>query len=183
MYRVGVLHSHPLIAWAVDRVLATVPDLQVSVLEAQEQAEPPTELVALSLDVLVTDRMPGATQLVRPLASRILLMSPAPAARPVPGVDRYLWDRLSPNALARAVHDAALDVRPSAHPAPAVSVRDELSQREQQVLDFIAEGLTHAQTARRLGISQHTVDTYVKRIRSKLGVGNKAELARLALSR
>ncbi|MDF6040983.1 helix-turn-helix transcriptional regulator [Streptomyces sp. JH14] len=62
-------------------------------------------------------------------------------------------------------------------------MRDELSQREEQVLDFIAEGLTHAQTARGLGISQHTVDTYVKRIRSKLGAGNKAELARLAMSR
>ncbi|MEV6796561.1 LuxR C-terminal-related transcriptional regulator [Streptomyces sp. NPDC051320] len=178
-----MLHSHPLIAWAVDRALATVPDLEVNVLEAQEQAEPPTELTAFSLDVLVTDRMPGAAQLVRPLASRILLMTPAPAARLVPGVDSCLWDRMSPNDLARAVHAAALDVRPSVHPAPAVSVRVELSQREQQCLDFIAAGLTHGQTARRLGISQHTVDTYVKRIRSKLGVGNKAELARLALSR
>ena len=35
--------------------------------------------------------------------------------------------------------------------------------------------------AARLGISPHTVDTYVKRIRVKLGVGNKAELTRAAL--
>jgi DNA-binding NarL/FixJ family response regulator len=53
-----------------------------------------------------------------------------------------------------------------------------LSVREEQVLRQISRGLTHSQVARRLGISQHTVDTYVKRIRAKLGLGNKAELTR-----
>ena len=57
----------------------------------------------------------------------------------------------------------------------------QLSEREEQVLSQIARGLTHGQIATRLGISPHTVDTYVKRIRSKLGVGNKAELTRAAL--
>lgn len=56
-----------------------------------------------------------------------------------------------------------------------------LSEREDQVLRHIAHGFTHGQVATRLGISPHTVDTYVKRIRSKLGVGNKAELTRAAL--
>jgi len=56
-----------------------------------------------------------------------------------------------------------------------------LSLREEQVLRQIARGLTHGQIATRLGISPHTVDTYVKRIRAKLGVGNKAELTRAAL--
>jgi DNA-binding NarL/FixJ family response regulator len=56
-----------------------------------------------------------------------------------------------------------------------------LSSRESQVLAQIARGLTHGQIATRLGISPHTVDTYVKRIRTKLGVGNKAELTRFAL--
>lgn len=57
-----------------------------------------------------------------------------------------------------------------------------LSTREHQVLQQIALGLTHHQIGRRLGISQHTVDTYVKRIRAKLGLGNKAELTRAALA-
>ncbi|MFJ9036793.1 response regulator transcription factor [Streptomyces sp. NPDC102406] len=56
-----------------------------------------------------------------------------------------------------------------------------LSDREKQVLRQISRGLTHGQIATRLGISPHTVDTYVKRIRAKLGVGNKAELTRVAL--
>jgi DNA-binding NarL/FixJ family response regulator len=58
-----------------------------------------------------------------------------------------------------------------------------LSARESQVLTHIAHGLTHSQIATRLGISPHTVDTYVKRIRTKLGIGNKAELTRFALLR
>ncbi|RPF35118.1 response regulator transcription factor [Streptomyces sp. TLI_185] len=56
-----------------------------------------------------------------------------------------------------------------------------LSPREQEVLRFIALGMTHGQVARRIGISHHTVDTYVKRVRSKFSVGNKAELTRIAL--
>lgn len=57
-----------------------------------------------------------------------------------------------------------------------------LSPREQEVLRHIADGFTHDQVARRIGISRHTVDTYVKRIRSKLGVGNKAQLVRAAMA-
>ncbi len=64
---------------------------------------------------------------------------------------------------------------------PARADRHPLSDREEQVLRQIAHGLTHGQVATRLGISPHTVDTYVKRIRAKLGVGNKAELTRAAL--
>lgn len=56
-----------------------------------------------------------------------------------------------------------------------------LSRREQQVLTHIAGGSTHDQIARRLGISPHTVHTYVQRIRAKLGPANKAELTRMAL--
>lgn len=58
-----------------------------------------------------------------------------------------------------------------------------LSAREEQTLDLIAEGFTHAQVATRLGVSKATVDTYVERIRSKLQVGNKAELTRAAMER
>ncbi|MFI1203000.1 response regulator transcription factor [Streptomyces sp. NPDC020883] len=68
------------------------------------------------------------------------------------------------------------------HPSQADRSVDALSPREQEVLRFIAAGMTHGQVSRRIGISQHTVDTYVKRVRSKLSVGNKAELTRIALS-
>ncbi|WP_369174188.1 LuxR C-terminal-related transcriptional regulator [Streptomyces sp. R28] len=77
-------------------------------------------------------------------------------------------------------------VLPEGHTANCPTERHDpltlnLSAREEQVLSQISRGLTHGQIATRLGISPHTVDTYVKRIRAKLGVGNKAELTRVAL--
>jgi DNA-binding NarL/FixJ family response regulator len=71
--------------------------------------------------------------------------------------------------------------RESASNPVAENPGKQLSEREDQVLRQISRGLTHSQIATRLGISPHTVDTYVKRIRAKLGVGNKAELTRAAL--
>ena len=70
-------------------------------------------------------------------------------------------------------------------PATAEAASDipVLSPREEEALDLIARGLTHAQAASRMGVSRATVDTYVERIRAKLHVGNKAELARAAIER
>ncbi len=70
-----------------------------------------------------------------------------------------------------------------ATPAAPSTVRPALSAREEQTLAYIARGFTHAQVASRMGVSKATVDTYVERIRSKLQVGNKAELTRAALER
>lgn len=55
-----------------------------------------------------------------------------------------------------------------------------LSKRESLVLALVGDGYTNDQIARRIGISKHTVDTYLRRIRSKLNLGNKAQLARAA---
>jgi DNA-binding NarL/FixJ family response regulator len=56
----------------------------------------------------------------------------------------------------------------------------ELARREVETLRWLAAGLTHRQIARRMALTEATVSTYVKRIRSKLGVGNKADLTRKA---
>jgi DNA-binding NarL/FixJ family response regulator len=83
-------------------------------------------------------------------------------------------------AAGRRVTPYDWDTEPAAEPT-AVLAHYHLSEREGQVLSQISHGLTHGQVATRLGISPHTVDTYVKRIRAKLGLGNKAELTRAAL--
>jgi len=87
------------------------------------------------------------------------------------------------NTLARAIRVAAHPMDGCAYPGSEQVPKAEtsLSEREEQVLNYIACGYTHGQVARRLGISPHTVDTYVKRIRAKLAVGNKAELTRAAV--
>lgn len=56
-----------------------------------------------------------------------------------------------------------------------------LAPREIETLRWIALGYTHAQAARRMGLSEATVHTYAKRIRAKLNVNNKAELTRMAI--
>lgn len=85
--------------------------------------------------------------------------------------------------LVQAIRLAAQPVAASGRVETEEAPRTEtaLSGREEQVLRYIALGYTHGQVARRLGISPHTVDTYVKRIRAKLDIGNKAELTRAAV--
>lgn len=55
-----------------------------------------------------------------------------------------------------------------------------LTERETEVLRLIAKGMTQAETARLLGISQHTVSGYVKELYRKLNVSSRAEAALLA---
>jgi DNA-binding NarL/FixJ family response regulator len=90
--------------------------------------------------------------------------------------DGRLW---SPDSMPATVHGCG-----AAEPLERVGSLDAaaLSPRERQVMLFIAQGKTHDQVARQLGISRNTVDTYVKRIRSKIGMGNKADMTRAALA-
>ncbi|MFJ3639681.1 LuxR C-terminal-related transcriptional regulator [Streptomyces sp. NPDC090108] len=64
---------------------------------------------------------------------------------------------------------------------PAMSTPALLAHREVETLRLVAAGLTHRQIARRMGLTEATVSTYVKRIRNKLAVGNKADLTRKAI--
>ncbi|MFL6076564.1 MAG: helix-turn-helix transcriptional regulator [Mycobacteriales bacterium] len=70
---------------------------------------------------------------------------------------------------------------PLVSPATAAALR-RLSRRERETLAYIGAGYTHQQTATRMAISTATVNTFVSRIRTKLGVGNKAELTQLAVA-
>ncbi len=56
-----------------------------------------------------------------------------------------------------------------------------LSDREEEVLIHLSQGLTYLQIGRRMGIAHSTVDTYLRRIRAKTGIRNSAELVRLGV--
>lgn len=45
-----------------------------------------------------------------------------------------------------------------------------LSKREYQILCLMKEGLLNKQIAKRLGISEKTVSTYISRMRLKMGI-------------
>jgi DNA-binding NarL/FixJ family response regulator len=58
-----------------------------------------------------------------------------------------------------------------------------LTQRETEVLQQLALGLTNKQIARALGISEHTVKFHISAIYGKLGVMNRAEAVHAGIRR
>jgi DNA-binding NarL/FixJ family response regulator len=70
---------------------------------------------------------------------------------------------------------------PVSLPIPLPDKQTNLSPRQVETLRLVANGYTHTQIARRMGLTEGTVNTYVKRIRAKLDAGNKADLTRLAI--
>lgn len=59
-------------------------------------------------------------------------------------------------------------------------VHPALSPRERQILAELSDGATYQAIGRRLGLSPHTVDSYVRRLRSKTGTANRVQLTVLA---
>ena len=66
-------------------------------------------------------------------------------------------------------------------PAPKTKIVDELSEREVEVLKLLARGLTNADIAERLFLSEGTVRNYVSAILAKLDVTDRTQAAILAL--
>lgn len=56
-----------------------------------------------------------------------------------------------------------------------------LSERELEVLDLVATGLTNVEIAERLEISKRTVDNHISNILTKTRTENRVELVRWAL--
>jgi DNA-binding NarL/FixJ family response regulator len=113
------------------------------------------------------------------------------------GAAGYLTKDLGPEALQRAVRGIRAGDLPMSRAMAAEVVRSlagdrrrtgpgktstdpfaELSDREQQVLRHLGDGLTDREIATRLGISPRTVETHVGSILHKLGVKNRAQAAR-----
>ncbi|MFD8077737.1 response regulator transcription factor [Streptomyces sp. NPDC059718] len=74
------------------------------------------------------------------------------------------------------------DASPDADTAGTSGDVPELAPRERETLRHIAAGRTYLQTARHMGLSKHTVDAYLRRIRAKLGIYSTAELTRTAIA-
>lgn len=67
---------------------------------------------------------------------------------------------------------------------PAQSERErfeKLTQRERDVLRFVAKGYSAPEIGERLFISPKTVDTYKQRIQEKLGLGHRSDYVQFAL--
>lgn len=154
-------------------------------------------------DVVVTDiQMPymdGVTGLAKIRQSypemRILVLtaySDAETMRAVlqSGADGLLFKTDPPEQTVRAIRQVMEGqmVFPAAarrlmfQPAAETAVLS-LSDREEEVLAAVAEGLTNIQAAERLHISENTVKFHLQNIYQRLGVTNRTEAARWYLQR
>jgi two-component system response regulator NreC len=113
------------------------------------------------------------------------------------GARGYLTKEAASRDLIEAVRVVAageIYVRPAAarllaaalvqHPAAAPTAYDQfgtLSEREQNVLRFVAQGFSGAEIARKLSISSKTVDAYKHRVRDKLGLEHRTDYVRFAI--
>jgi len=161
------------------------------------------ELARLAFDVLVA--LPStldAEALAVALAEHaepfaVLLLSDDPSdVGMLPGLGLRAWGLLSTDAAedelyaaAAALHEGLLVGAPAlmrsllghmtAFNAEELLVQ-ELTPRESEVLDLLADGLANKQIAVALGISEHTVKFHISSIYNKLGVTNRAEAVRVA---
>ncbi|HXY11728.1 MAG TPA: LuxR C-terminal-related transcriptional regulator [Terriglobales bacterium] len=51
------------------------------------------------------------------------------------------------------------------------------SEREQRVIELVAQGLKNSEVAQAIGTTEHVVKNYLRTIYDKLGLWNRVELA------
>jgi len=198
--RVMLVEDHPLVRSAIRQAL-DVPGIQV-IAEAGSAEEALDMFHDHSPDVMLVDLdLPGmnGVQLVRELAPRlpdckIVMLTGSVRNEDViaairSGAAGYLTKDMPSDALVRSL----LGLRDGDLPMPrrlanqlvkhllrphAGGEHAGLSEREQEVLRSVAEGLTDREIGRALGISPRTVGRHVGSILDKLGVRNRAEAAR-----
>ncbi|WP_028062770.1 response regulator [Solirubrobacter soli] len=112
------------------------------------------------------------------------------------GASGFLLKRSSPEQLIAAIHTVAdgdallspsvtrrLIERVAAHPIlsrDADRRLDDLTAREREVLELVAQGLSNAEIAETLVLERTTVKTHVQRILTKLGARNRIEVVIVA---
>ena len=69
---------------------------------------------------------------------------------------------------------------PAAEP-PAIQQHEELTAREREVLELVAEGLSNNAIAEHLIVSVNTVQTHIRSIFGKLGVTSRSAATRHAI--
>ena len=195
---IGVLlvDDHPLVRSGLAGLFASTDDVRV-VGEAADGAEALVAVDELAPDVVLMDiSMPGTDGIAatRALVERgytgavVMLTSFSDRARVVDAVAAgavgYLLKDSDPAEVVAAVRSAAaghapLDPRVAAALLP--TRREEpgadLSAREREVLELVAEGLANKQIAKRLGIAERTVKVHLGSVFRRIGVTDRTSAA------
>ena len=208
MIRVILADDHTVVRRGLKAVLGTAKDIEV-VGEAKNGREAIALVERFKPDVLVMDldmdEMGGTDALkeivAKKLSSRVLILTMhAEEEYLVPlleaGAAGYLVKSVADRELVDAVRAVAkgdMYVRQSAahvlarrltrkDPAQAERERyDKLTERERDVLRYIAQGYSAPEIGEKLFISPKTVDTYKQRIQEKMGLAHRSDYVQLAL--
>lgn len=188
--RVLIIARNPLARIGLSALLGRQPGVEV-VGEVSGDTTLPADVETLRPDVIVWDL--DWESAAEPFATLGPLADPPPilALLPEPGYAAQAWGAgasglllrdSDAGALAAAVNAlsqgiAALDkaLAVALFPAPAPAPVEELTAREREVLQLLAEGLPNKAIAQRLTISEHTVKFHVNAILTKLGVQSRTE--------
>lgn len=204
--RVLVVEDHDIVRKGLVAVLASVPDM-VCCGEVATADDALRAVTALRPDVVLLDLQLGADSgrhvlqalATDPARPRILVLSMADEhvyARALlrEGADGYLMKSAPtteiPDAIRRIAnglgylshqllqHSLEQASRGRAH----AGVLAALTDRELEILDRLARGLTLRETARELVISEKTVDSHLRNIREKLGLSSSRHVREFAVA-
>lgn len=206
--RVVLVEDHELVRAAVRHALDAAADIEV-VGDAGTAEEGVALVAQHRPDVVLVDiDLPGmrGTELVRDLAPRfpetwLVMLTVSHAERDLldalrAGARGYLSKNLSPDALVRSVRAVRDGVMPMSrrdastlierfasalprHQPIGVTALPELTARENEVLGLLADGMTDREISVSLVVSRRTVESHVRNILEKLGVGSRLEAARI----
>lgn len=208
--RVLLVDDHPLMAMALRHYLVTEPDIVVvgeasnGLVAVERVAETRPDIVLMDLRMPVLDGVEATRRIVAANPDvQVLVVTTFTT-------DDYVIDALKAGAMGYVLKDmspeAILDAIRTVHSgdaviAPAIAHRlvseiqrpggrrrddalaAELSERETEVLQLVGQGMTNAEVASRLFISEATVKSHVSRLMVKLDVGNRVALVIRAVQR
>jgi two-component system, NarL family, response regulator LiaR len=203
--RVLIVDDHVIVRAGLRFLLSTVPDIDV-VGEAEDGLQAVSQYRQLAPDVVLLDlvmpNMDGVTALVEvkridPRAHVLVLTSFGAdekvfAAIRAGALGYLLKDTPAPELLQaiRTVHEGRASLHPTIalrviqefnRPQFAPTLREPLTEREFEVLRYVAQGLTNQDIASRLYLSDRTVGNHIGSILDKLHLSNRTQAALYAL--